>query len=180
MWERFTIKSCTRETMNLSTWRKTKKRSCVTSHMSSPVTNAKTLLTPPLWTAGWFAKTKRPKKVWKHKKSSNCPEFFFFLFSFTILAIHSLTKSLQLSRFQSLTEGTYIFVVHTEIANSRLNWSRGDSVKIKMQDCKISKRAPHLKVLKLFVINLYSDSKKNLVVTQPWLIQICAPIISTK
>ena len=150
MWEHITTKSCTRDTMNLSTWRRTQKRSHVTCHMSHvtchmpPVTYNLSLMpkaTDPhpanytIMDSRLVCKDPKTKKVRKHKKLSNCFKKRVF-FSFPILAIYSSTRSLQLSGFQSLTEGTYIFVVHTNIANSR-NWSSGDSVKMKMWDCKI-------------------------------------------
>ena len=80
----------------------------ITCHMS-PVTKANShshtpSIPPPLCTVGWFtqAEPKNPKS-YKPKIVSN-PYKKKFL-SFTILAIRSSTRSLQLSLFRSPTEG---------------------------------------------------------------------------
>ena len=74
------------------------------------------LLTPPLFSVGWFTPTEptthffllqTQKMVQTFNKNRGL--------SFPILAIHSLTRSLQLSRFLSPTEGTTLLSCSTNI-----------------------------------------------------------------
>ena len=103
---------------------------CYVSHVTwylSPITchlyqqpRTLTLLIPPLCTVGWFTKTKNPKK-WKNAKTLLKHNFF------PILVIHSLTRSLQFSRFRLSAEGKYVIWT-----SQLLDWicSEADSVKI--------------------------------------------------
>ena len=86
----------------------------VNCHLS-PVTcyQPTVLLTPPLSTLGWFAKTSPPQKKLKYKKISkgqqnktkNCR-------SMQILGLPSLTKSLESTRKQASKRGHTLFFIH--------------------------------------------------------------------
>ena len=56
------------------------------------------LPTPPVFTVGWFTKTEIQIK--------KCQNTFFFYLSFSIIAIQSSSRSLQLSWFRLPTVGT--------------------------------------------------------------------------
>ena len=75
-------------------------------------------------------KTKR-KTISNQKSGKNLPKKR--VLCFAVLQVRSLTRSLQLSRFQSPTEGTAYPLIHTsaDIATNRLNQALGaDSVQI--------------------------------------------------
>ena len=125
--------TCIRDTLNISMCAdmsintKTKKNnirrkknymSChVTCHLSAtPTATARDppLLTPPLCTEGWSTKTEPKIKFL----------LLLLLLSIVILALHSSTRSLQLSWFSLPLKGTHIQQTTNGHWTYRLNWPR--------------------------------------------------------
>ena len=104
---------------------------CHVSPLLKAIATDSLLLTPPPCTVGWFAKIvicdlgNQPIYQKLNKKQKINKKGFI---SFVILAINSLTRSLQTMWFWVLVEGTQNTQsqAHTDITTYRLNWPTPD------------------------------------------------------